>query len=201
MENTGKRTDRRVIKTKRAIRNAFAQLVSTKDINDITIKDIADTADINRKTFYNYYSGVYQIVDEIEDEITTAFNAVLQDIDFTDVLRDPQIVFARLTAEISRDLEFYSHLFKNGNNTGLSGKIISALRDNLKDTFGRQIAVDPVQLDLIADYSVSGLVAVYRKWFSSGHEIPISTLSSWVSRLTFAGINGFLESEGRVPAE
>ena len=49
-----KKTDRRVIKTKRAIRNAFAELLSHKDINDITIKDIADTADINRKTGCNY---------------------------------------------------------------------------------------------------------------------------------------------------
>ena len=53
-----KKLDRRVIKTKKAIRNAFAKLISEKDINKITIKDIADTADINRKTFYNYYRRV-----------------------------------------------------------------------------------------------------------------------------------------------
>ena len=48
------KTDLRVIKTKKAIRNAFAELLSEKDIQKITIKDIADTAVINRKTFYNY---------------------------------------------------------------------------------------------------------------------------------------------------
>ena len=42
-----KKTDRRVIKTKRAIRNAFAELLSHKDINDITIKFRSDVVDLS----------------------------------------------------------------------------------------------------------------------------------------------------------
>ena len=42
--------DRRVVKTKRAIKEAFAKLLTQKDINDITISDIAAEANINRKT-------------------------------------------------------------------------------------------------------------------------------------------------------
>ena len=77
-----KKLDRRVIKTKKAIRNAFAKLISEKDINKITIKDIADTADINRKTFYNYYSGVYEIIEEIEKELVGEFEDLLSGNDF-----------------------------------------------------------------------------------------------------------------------
>ena len=61
-----KKIDRRIAKTKRAIYSAFAELLSQKDIDDITIRDIVDIADINRKTFYNYYSGIYALLDEIE---------------------------------------------------------------------------------------------------------------------------------------
>lgn len=51
MEHVGKKGNRRVMKTHKAIHKAFAVLLTQKDINEITIKDIADTADINRKTF------------------------------------------------------------------------------------------------------------------------------------------------------
>ena len=37
-----KHIDRRVVKTKRAICNAFMTLLSTKNINEITITDIAN---------------------------------------------------------------------------------------------------------------------------------------------------------------
>ncbi len=68
MEKVQKPVDRRVLKTKRAIRNAFAKLMVEKDINDITIIELSKTADINRKTFYNYYSGVYQVIEDIEQD-------------------------------------------------------------------------------------------------------------------------------------
>ena len=38
MEKSTVKIDRRILKTKRAIRNAFAELLSTKDIAEITIK-------------------------------------------------------------------------------------------------------------------------------------------------------------------
>ena len=62
-----KKMDRRVLKTKRAIYNAFVELLSEKEINHITITDISKKADINRKTFYNYYSNTYEVMEEIEN--------------------------------------------------------------------------------------------------------------------------------------
>jgi len=59
MREPAKKIDRRVVKTKKAIHNAFAKLLTEKELNDITISDIAELADINRKTFYNYYAGIY----------------------------------------------------------------------------------------------------------------------------------------------
>ena len=56
--------DKRILKTKRAIKNAYAELLSYKNINDITIKDIADGANISRKTFYFYYQGIWEIDEE-----------------------------------------------------------------------------------------------------------------------------------------
>ena len=75
-------TDRRIIKTKRAIRNAFAKLMVEKDINDITVVELAETADINRKTFYNYYSGVYQVVEDIENDISTSYERLPGKVEF-----------------------------------------------------------------------------------------------------------------------
>ena len=49
MREPAKKIDRRVVKTKKAIHNAFAKLLTEKELNDITISDIAELADINRK--------------------------------------------------------------------------------------------------------------------------------------------------------
>ena len=50
-------TDPRIIKTHRAIREAFVDLLHEKPFAQIAVQDILDRALVNRSTFYKYYSG------------------------------------------------------------------------------------------------------------------------------------------------
>ena len=194
MSNTEK-TDLRVIKTKKAIRDAFAELLSEKDIHKITIKDIADTAVINRKTFYNYYAGVYAVVDEIENEIIMAFNEALRDVDFKLLLREPYEIFKKLTSIINSDFDFYSHLMKMDNNMSLISKIILALEFNVKKSISEQISINKSTLDLVFDYAVAGMITVYQKWFNSSRTQSIEEISKSLSIIIFSGVNGLLDNE------
>ena len=94
MEPANRKSDLRVIKTKRAIHTAFAELLTEKDMDDITVTDIASRAIINRKTFYNNYRGVYELVDELENEVIRTFDTAMQEIDFVE---NPYAVFMKLT--------------------------------------------------------------------------------------------------------
>ena len=190
MEETERKTDRRVLKTKKAIRNAFAELLSEKDINAITIKDISDVADINRKTFYNYYKGVYQIIDEIEDEIVGLFEAALKDIDLKKCIQNPYIIFERLTAIINSDMDFYGHLLKTTANANLISKISALLKAELKKNFSSQIEMENRKLDIIADFVICGMIAVYQSWFNSDRSQSIEEVSQTVSTLSVLGIAG-----------
>lgn len=78
MEPANRKSDLRIIKTKRAIHTAFAELLTEKDMDDITVTDIASRAIINRKTFYNNYRGVYELVDELENEVIRTFDTAMQ---------------------------------------------------------------------------------------------------------------------------
>ena len=69
-----KKTDRRTIKTRKAICEAFAELLTEKQLHKITVQEIADKADVNRVTFYKHYPDVYDLYNKIEEEVA------LQDI-------------------------------------------------------------------------------------------------------------------------
>lgn len=60
--------DRRVRKTKSAIKHAFIQLLKERGLENITVQDIADKADINRGTFYLHYEDKYLLLTDMEDE-------------------------------------------------------------------------------------------------------------------------------------
>lgn len=186
-----KRPDRRVLKTKKAIRNALASLLAEKNINNITIKDIADTADINRKTFYNYYSGVYQVIDEIENEIVGDFMVLTDNMDVDELFANPYILMKHLHTIINSNLEFYSHLMSIDNNLSLIKKIVRLLKEEFKGSVRTKINVPEEHLDIILDYAITGVISAYQNWFNSDRKMPLEAVSEDVALLTLNGFNGF----------
>lgn len=61
--------DMRVVKTRRAIRNALIELAEEKDVEKITVKELCERAEISKPAFYSHYGNIYDVVDEIENEV------------------------------------------------------------------------------------------------------------------------------------
>ena len=57
--------DKRVVKTRRNMTETFLDWFYKKDFEKITIKEIADAAEIERKTFYLHYLDKYDLLDAI----------------------------------------------------------------------------------------------------------------------------------------
>lgn len=191
MEETD-RLDPRTRKTKRAIRNAFAKLLSEKEITDITVRDVAELAEINRKTFYRYYSGVHQVVDEIENEIVRSYERILGEVDLRKDLGNPTRIFERLTETINTDLEFYGSLLSMRGNVSLVSKLTEMLKANTANALLHHVELDERIADVMLEYLISGMVAVYRSWFNSGRRESIERLSETLGLIAGAGINGIL---------
>lgn len=65
--------------TKNNLRIAFWSLYAQKPIEKISIKEITELAGYNRGTFYLYYNDVYDLLDQIEEEILGKITDVLND--------------------------------------------------------------------------------------------------------------------------
>ena len=105
-----KRIDKRVQKTKHAIYIAFVELLNEKDMNQITITDIAKKANINRKIFYNYYSDTYEVIEEIQNLVVGAFIKNIGTVEFTNMTDFLTEIFVKFTETVNHDLEFYNLL-------------------------------------------------------------------------------------------
>jgi AcrR family transcriptional regulator len=62
------KSDRRVIYTKRVIKESLLNLLESNPLSKITIKEICNDAEINRGTFYRHYEDIYDLFEEIESE-------------------------------------------------------------------------------------------------------------------------------------
>ena len=164
-------TDRRVVRTRKAIREAFFKLMENQDYHKITIASVAREADIDRKTFYLHYRSVSDLVDEvIRDEaqkiVASCREALRSDGDKgLDVSKLFQSISLALAPDMTRSKRVLQHV-------------------SLQDVLDR---LEASLVDVL-------MVAVYRRWLIADSEIPLESLAGVTSACLFDGLNGVLPS-------
>ena len=82
-----KKNDLRYIKTERAIRKAFHELLQEKNMKRITVRELVERAEINKTTFYCHYETLPDLIDTLEKE---KINCIVDNLDETYLLyEDP----------------------------------------------------------------------------------------------------------------
>lgn len=181
--------DRRCVKTKKAIKNVLIKLMSEKKIGEITIKEVADAADINRKTFYSHYTDVNAVLDEIEDDITGELDKILTGYDIMKSRYNPYPIFKALTNIINADVDFYKHLVQSTSNSKLLGKIKLMLKNKIIYIIQNEININKEVLSYAIEFVASGTLSIYEEWFNSKRDISLEVVSEIAGVLAFDGIN------------
>ena len=182
------KTDKRVIKTKHAIYKAFVELLNEKDINQITITDVAKRANINRKTFYNYYSDINDVMEEIQNLVVAAFIKNIGTIEFTNMADFLTEIFIKFTETVNHDLEFYGLLFKTNNRSLLIVKIVDILKKYVQQRIEETETLDQNRFKVAVDLCIPGIISVYMNWFTNSYDYSIEELSSLLTDFILNGI-------------
>lgn len=72
--------DYRVRVTKMIVRKEFTALLKEKPIQSITVRELCEQTGINRSTFYNHYRDVYDLLEQIENEMLAELGARLKEV-------------------------------------------------------------------------------------------------------------------------
>ena len=184
-------TDRRVQRTQKNIRNALISLLSEKELSQITVKELSDKADINRKTFYSYYSGIDDILDKIEDEIVEKLLAIIRDYDFRSSDFDAYALFCSLSQIINDDFELYQSLIFSNNYDFLLIKVKNTIKKTLLERYAPKINAQNNLLGLYAEYVASGIVSMYIEWFHSDNSVSLEELAKAASDITLFGFSSY----------
>ena len=187
-----KQTDRRVLRTKKNIRQAFLHLLSEKSLSQITVKELSDLADINRKTFYMYYSNIEDIFAELEDELVLKLVHVFEKELFQKEMFNSYSFFENLNHTIQEDIDLYRIL----NHSDLLPHLIQRAKNALIEVFFRKYNIsadsDNERYILYAEYAASGILSMYTKWFSRDFHMSLEELTRTAAEITLYGLQHLL---------
>ncbi|GKX67274.1 TetR/AcrR family transcriptional regulator [Inconstantimicrobium mannanitabidum] len=161
--------DRRVRKTKSTLLRCLTELMSKKKINDITVKELTDLADVNRSTFYLYYKDIFDMLEQVESEMLEEFKKVFH-----------------IIAKDNNDtklLYFYTYIFEYvQNNAEMCKILLGPDGDNsFKEKFKKVIlqtkppfgdSIPQIKMHYLRPYAISGCIGLIQQWIEDGLDIP-----------------------------
>ncbi len=169
----------RIEKTKRSIYDAFIALRSQKPLEKLTVKELCETANINKSTFYVYYRDVYDLSDKIEDEIVSE---VIRSLDTTGKILEN-------SAELSKSL-FYAYtaqtslisvIFSGMRAQQLPKKIEAALREAIFSVYPEY--KDDIDFNVRLTYSIYGGFYTYMKYRNSENKSVVDIIGKMSEKL------------------
>lgn len=189
----GRKSDRRVLRSKSAIRSAYLLLLGQKDSSAITVTDIADRADVDRKTIYNYYEGIEAIRDELENELVCKVSSALEKTGFSGFLHDPKAFLESVHSAFNayRELTVPLLMLNNGS------AVFQKLRDSLSarfDSFLHKTVSPSMQKysRIYADFLMNGMISVYQDWIQSGMQLSLEEVAKLFLPILSSGTASFL---------
>ncbi|EOL50880.1 TetR/AcrR family transcriptional regulator [Enterococcus caccae] len=120
--------DRRILKSKQAIRTAFVNLLMERGFDEITIKDIAEQADIARKTFYLHYLDKYDLLEQLVDEHLSELRIICDQKQEKELVEGTIIWFNYFDAR----KDFFQALFKSNSTLSFRKKLLDFTMGELK---------------------------------------------------------------------
>lgn len=172
------KSDRRILKTKRNLRQSLIELMKTKPFEKITIREICDYADVNRNTFYYHYDCTQALLDEI---LSTLFDEIK---DAVDGITNISEGIWKICAVYQKNGELMRILLVEHTNISFCQKLVkfcTPFVDIAVSDFNKDIS--DAKKEMISNYIVFGTLAIFYTWLKQDKEMEIDEVCRIIDAL------------------
>jgi AcrR family transcriptional regulator len=156
---------------------AFWTLYSKQNIDKITVKDICNLAGYNRSTFYQYYIDIYDLLHQFEDRLLEEiYGFVIRLVEQANILNASQVI--QMIFELfAQNNKFISVLFGTHGDKNFTYKVVESLKPLwIKYFFFHTVDKTPIEVDLLTEFYISGIIAMYQKWFNDPNGVSFERI-------------------------
>jgi AcrR family transcriptional regulator len=181
--------DRRIKKTRLAIRQAYKSLFLEKPNGKISIAELARRANIDRKTFYLHYSTTDEVLTEFLRERMAGLSDLLQNS--TSMDSHPfyaSALFQMLDESILDDLELFQQISRGPNRSFFWQCVHDIFYEAILRAVKSHTDKPEKQLQYYTEYFTTGILSMYRRWLTDPDGITIEELGRMASAISMEGI-------------
>ena len=181
--------DRRVRKTRQQLQHCLAVLLKEKKIQEITVREITEMADLNRGTFYLHYKDVFDLLEKVELELLDELDGTLQKYQASDLHQKLSLIFTDLFVCVQENAEMVQILLGENGDLNFVNQVKEGVREKcLKDWFELFNSQDSQLFDAFNAFVVSGCLGLVTYWLQNGMKESPKELAQIAEQIMMHGI-------------
>jgi AcrR family transcriptional regulator len=198
VENSKKTADdRRIRRTKKLLKDSLAMLLLEKDINDITVREIVDLADVNRGTFYLHYRDIYDMLTQIENDMINDLEEIADKFQEPVLSGTPEPYIREMFQYIKDNQLFCKMLLGSHGDMAFVDKLKKIVEENCFRSLVEACPENELQkYQFFAAYTVSGCIGLLQNWMEHGMETAPDKLARVADDMIKNGIY-FLQNKNK----
>ena len=197
-----RRLDRRVLRTRKLLREAMMALIMEDGYDAISIQDITDKANLGRATFYLHFKDKDELLAEVMQEFLTEFVGQVPQFTQTQWRLEDTKAIIKLFDFASEHYDLYRILIIGSGGITASRQLQNMIANNIKvciqkeiDEFGAQPVIPT---EFIANHYAGSLLATIYWWLDQ--DLPytveeMATMFQKVNQLDRQALMGLTPSE------
>ena len=189
-------TDRRSVRTRRALRQALAEeICSTGDLSRVTVTAVTERAGVTRRTFYSHFRDIPDLVNQIEEETLSELRAPLARLaacHLDDLRRaldhgDPAPGAPELLSAVRERRDCLRALLGNGGDPAFAERIKVLAHEviGMRALDGLDLRALGPFFDYYLTFAISAEVGVLLRWLESGCRESVPTMARLMTALMF----------------
>jgi len=179
--------------TKQNLMEAFWRLYCKAGIEKVSVKQITAKAGYNRSTFYEYFTDVYDVLEQIENSLLPSPQD-LPPLKLDNSSATPLPIDTVINIYEKNRKYFVVLLGENGD-PSFQSKLKRSVKDMLKNKLVTEGIGDNFELDFTLEYILSAMIGVLSYWFSLDTIPPRDRLLELMYELTHNGVTHKLTGE------
>lgn len=181
--------DRRVRRTKKLMQRALAQLLTEKPLSAISVREIAELADINRGTFYLHYRDIYDMARQLQDEMIEKFDRIVNSHARRESADELFPLLTELFGLLAENADFTQVMVGKNGDAAFLDKLKNIVREKcLADAMTMLNIKNTDEFEYFYNYIVSGCIGVCHAWLTGGMKETPAQMAGLVERMMLRGV-------------
>jgi AcrR family transcriptional regulator len=174
------KVDRRIAKSQEAIKNALIELMNEKHFDQITLQDIADRANVSRRTIYLHYTDKFDLLDKLIEEHINKLGEMFEELSEVEFITSGQAIFEYF----QKNYLFFSTMLVKGGADNFRAQYVEfsveLLKGEVNTTEGKNKGLSE---DIIVRFVSAAYVEVVEWWLKNEMPYPPRAMAEQVGLL------------------